>query len=328
MRIASAAIRRGARLLATNDDPTYPTPDGPVPGGGAILASIVTASGVAPIIAGKPHRPIVDHVRRILGDDGIMVGDRPDTDGQFGYALGYRFALVLSGVTSAADLPWSRPHIWWGRIWRPSSTSQLGGVASRPRCVLDWFDASAARRLHAPRLSGRRVTRPGYACFPWSAAWISDRYSGPTQFRCKKRHRPDSGCADGRWRPRRSGGAWLALAVYGRRSARTGQRPVRRVPPHRSRCGGRLARMGVQLVVSTAEMAANVLGGLLRGAARRRPNRTRTSGRADTADRWGRQVHGNANAGREAWGPAGCGPRRPDRTAARRSIDRCPQRPR
>ncbi len=112
MRIATAAIRRGARLLATNDDPTYPTPDGPVPGGGAILASIVTASGVAPIIAGKPHRPIVDHVRGILGDDGVMVGDRPDTDGQFGYALGYRFALVLSGVTSSADLPVEpTPHL-------------------------------------------------------------------------------------------------------------------------------------------------------------------------------------------------------------------------
>ena len=48
MRIASAAVRNGARLIATNDDATYPTPDGPIPGGGSILASIVTASGVTP----------------------------------------------------------------------------------------------------------------------------------------------------------------------------------------------------------------------------------------------------------------------------------------
>jgi 4-nitrophenyl phosphatase len=105
MRIASAAVDRGARLLATNDDPTYPTPDGPIPGGGAILASIATATGVAPVIAGKPHAPIAELVRSRLGGDGWVVGDRPDTDGRFAEALGYRFALVLSGVTHPGDLP-------------------------------------------------------------------------------------------------------------------------------------------------------------------------------------------------------------------------------
>jgi 4-nitrophenyl phosphatase len=105
MTIAATAVRRGARLLATNDDATYPTPDGPIPGGGAILASIAVASGVEPTVAGKPHVPMVAHVRRRLGGNGVMVGDRPDTDGRFARALGYRFALVLSGVTGAGDLP-------------------------------------------------------------------------------------------------------------------------------------------------------------------------------------------------------------------------------
>ena len=105
MRIAAGAVDAGARLLATNDDATYPTPDGPIPGGGAILASIVTATGVTPTIAGKPHAPIADLVRRRLGDAGWVVGDRADTDGRFAGALGYRFALVLSGVTRAHDLP-------------------------------------------------------------------------------------------------------------------------------------------------------------------------------------------------------------------------------
>ena len=41
LRIAARAVRRGARLLATNDDSSYPTPDGPIPGGGAILAAVV-----------------------------------------------------------------------------------------------------------------------------------------------------------------------------------------------------------------------------------------------------------------------------------------------
>ena len=101
MRIASAAVREGARLLATNDDATYPTPDGLIPGGGAILAGVSTAAGVAPEVAGKPHRPMADLVRHRVGEEGVMVGDRPDTDGRFAVALGYRFALVLSGVTTA-----------------------------------------------------------------------------------------------------------------------------------------------------------------------------------------------------------------------------------
>jgi HAD superfamily hydrolase (TIGR01450 family) len=106
MRVATTAVRRGARLIATNDDATYPTPSGPIPGGGAILASIVTGSGQAPdAIAGKGYRPMADLVRNRYGTDGWVVGDRPETDGRFARTLGYRFALVLTGVTSEADLP-------------------------------------------------------------------------------------------------------------------------------------------------------------------------------------------------------------------------------
>jgi HAD superfamily hydrolase (TIGR01450 family) len=105
MTAAATAVRGGARLLATNDDATYPTPVGLIPGGGAILASIATASGATPVVAGKPYQPMVDLVRERFGPDGIAVGDRPDTDGRFAYALGYRFGLVFSGVTTAAELP-------------------------------------------------------------------------------------------------------------------------------------------------------------------------------------------------------------------------------
>ncbi|MFL6206969.1 MAG: HAD-IIA family hydrolase [Acidimicrobiales bacterium] len=101
LRVAARAVRRGARLLATNDDASYPTPDGPIPGGGAILAAVVTATGVAATVAGKPNPPMAALVRRRLGDHGVMVGDRPDTDGRFARALGYRFALVHTGVTPA-----------------------------------------------------------------------------------------------------------------------------------------------------------------------------------------------------------------------------------
>lgn len=103
LRAAATAVRRGARLLATNDDATYPTIDGPIPGGGAILAAVETASGATATVAGKPHPPMADLVRARLGTTGVMVGDRPETDGHFAVALGYRFALVLSGVTSSPD---------------------------------------------------------------------------------------------------------------------------------------------------------------------------------------------------------------------------------
>ena len=58
LRIAARAVRRGARLLATNDDSSYPTPDGPIPGGGAILAAVVDRDR-APSRSwpGKPHAP-------------------------------------------------------------------------------------------------------------------------------------------------------------------------------------------------------------------------------------------------------------------------------
>ncbi|MDZ7733497.1 MAG: HAD-IIA family hydrolase [Acidimicrobiia bacterium] len=105
MAAASTAVLGGARLLATNSDATYPGPDGPRPGGGAILASITTATGADPVVAGKPFPPAVDHLRARLGPDGIMVGDRPETDGRFAVALGWRFGLVLQGVTGRGDLP-------------------------------------------------------------------------------------------------------------------------------------------------------------------------------------------------------------------------------
>ncbi len=102
---AMRAVHAGARLIGTNDDATFPDADGLLPGNGALLAAVSTAAGVAPLLAGKPHEPIADLVRRRLGAEGVMVGDRPETDGLFARSLGYRFGLVLSGVMGADDLP-------------------------------------------------------------------------------------------------------------------------------------------------------------------------------------------------------------------------------
>ena len=103
----SSTIRKGARFIATNDDATYPTPDGVIPGGGAIVAAVATASGVQPIVAGKPYAPMADLVRSVLGTVDVssawMVGDRVSTDGAFASTLGCHFAHVRSGVAHTPD---------------------------------------------------------------------------------------------------------------------------------------------------------------------------------------------------------------------------------
>jgi HAD superfamily hydrolase (TIGR01450 family) len=116
---AFRAVHAGARLIGTNDDPTYPTADGPLPGGGSIVAAVAYASGVTPVFGGKPNEPAARLVFQRLGwgenpsaeqrRSIIMVGDRPSTDGGMARRLGGAFGLVLSGVTHPSDLP-VEPH--------------------------------------------------------------------------------------------------------------------------------------------------------------------------------------------------------------------------
>jgi HAD superfamily hydrolase (TIGR01450 family) len=102
----ATAARTSGRLIATNEDPTHPTPAGLVPGAGALLAAVATASGVTPEIAGKPHGPMASLMKDKFGfDDGdtsvVMIGDQPGTDGRLAQRLRIPFGLVDSGVTPA-----------------------------------------------------------------------------------------------------------------------------------------------------------------------------------------------------------------------------------
>lgn len=102
MKRATIAVRRGATLIATNDDASFPAAGALWPGAGAILASIETASGRKAEVMGKPHAPMMSiAARRLEGAERIAsVGDRPDTDLAGATARGWATILVLSGVTT------------------------------------------------------------------------------------------------------------------------------------------------------------------------------------------------------------------------------------
>jgi HAD superfamily hydrolase (TIGR01450 family) len=109
---AAEAVRNGARFIATNADPTYPTADRLLPGAGSMVAAIAAAAGRDPEIAGKPHAPI----RQLLRSRGIespwVIGDRLDTDIALADAEpGWRSILVLSGVTTAEEGDGRADHV-------------------------------------------------------------------------------------------------------------------------------------------------------------------------------------------------------------------------
>ena len=112
MRIASEAVRRGARFIATNSDPTLPTPDGLVPGAGAIIAAVEVASGRTAEVVGKPELPMMRAAAaRLPGATAIgIVGDQPITDLDGGRAMGWTTILVLSGVVGAEQVEKLEPQ--------------------------------------------------------------------------------------------------------------------------------------------------------------------------------------------------------------------------
>jgi glycerol-1-phosphatase len=103
---ACVLIQRGASLVASNADASYPVGDGLVlPGAGAILAAIQTATGVGAEVVGKPNAPIFRAaLQRAGGGRPLVIGDRLDTDIEGAHRLDWDSLLVLTGITTGADL--------------------------------------------------------------------------------------------------------------------------------------------------------------------------------------------------------------------------------
>jgi HAD superfamily hydrolase (TIGR01450 family) len=103
LRAAVQAVSRGAELVATNRDATFPMPDGPWPATGAILAAVEHATGKSAHVVGKPQPDIFHTARRFAGVTGpvCVIGDRLDTDILGGHRAGLATILVLTGSSEA-----------------------------------------------------------------------------------------------------------------------------------------------------------------------------------------------------------------------------------
>lgn len=111
---AALLVRAGKPFFATNPDKTFPTPRGQIPGAGAWISIIVTATEVQPTIAGKPYPYLLQLALERIGapkDATYVVGDRLETDIAGGQALGCPTALVLSGVSTLAQAQAWNPKI-------------------------------------------------------------------------------------------------------------------------------------------------------------------------------------------------------------------------
>jgi 4-nitrophenyl phosphatase len=104
---ATLNIRAGALFYATNADTTLPTELGEVMGNGGTLAALEAATGVKPICIGKPEPVLYQQALKILGTtqhNTIAIGDRLNTDILGAVNAGMRSIMVLTGVSSEADI--------------------------------------------------------------------------------------------------------------------------------------------------------------------------------------------------------------------------------
>ena len=155
-------IRDGLPWVASNADMTVPMEYGLGPGHGVLVKMLADFSGVAPVVAGKPQRPLLDEtLRRVGGERPLMVGDRLDTDIEGAHRAGVDSLLVMTGVTSPADLVAAGPHL------RPTfiSATLTGLLVAHPAPAVQ--DGRAA-------LGGWQAEMSGDALAVWAAA--ADRH--------------------------------------------------------------------------------------------------------------------------------------------------------
>jgi len=100
-------INDGARVICTNPDPTGPSSEGALPAAGSVAALISKATGVEPYFIGKPNPMMMRSALNTIeahSETTAMIGDRMDTDVLCGLEAGLETILVLTGISTAADV--------------------------------------------------------------------------------------------------------------------------------------------------------------------------------------------------------------------------------
>jgi len=139
------AVAAGALFVASNGDLTIPGRSGIAPGNGSLVRVIATATGVEPIVAGKPEPPLHhESVLRTGARHPLVVGDRLDTDIEGAHRVGADSLLVLTGVTGPAE-------------------AVLAPASQRPTYLAE--DLAGLLEPHP----GIEETGDGYSCGGWTA---------------------------------------------------------------------------------------------------------------------------------------------------------------
>lgn len=105
--VAADCVRAGAHFIATNRDPIYPTERGLRPGAGAVVIAVEATTGVVPVSIGKPSPYLLEAAAHAVGREpaeAIMIGDGIGTDLAAARAVGARCVLMLTGVTTRAQV--------------------------------------------------------------------------------------------------------------------------------------------------------------------------------------------------------------------------------
>ncbi len=180
---ATVALRAGARWVVTNRDPTLPSPRGPLPGSGALVAAITVATGQEPeTVVGKPRPELFRTAAGRLGAAAaLVVGDRPDTDIAGARAGGLASLLVLTGVAGPDDVlalaPERRPD-YLGRDLRDLELAQPAVETTADEASCRGWVVTAAGAVRgrpadpADALDGLRAA----AALAWSGLLPPDRY--------------------------------------------------------------------------------------------------------------------------------------------------------
>ena len=180
--VAMSAVAGGARLIATNADARYPTPSGFLPGAGAILAALTTATGATPEVIGKPSPAMFAAILEASGigaDEAVVIGDNPDADVVGAHRAGLAAILVLTGVADAVERGRARGRASPGG---DCGRSGRGAVApGRPPQVMACPDHHASHARVAAAKMGCMTTGGANARRkPFSAIAVSSSAFSPT----------------------------------------------------------------------------------------------------------------------------------------------------